>query len=237
MRFIIASVLAVICASALAAITIPLESEPHKLIRASVDIDISETDDFVGGWKVDGETDLQDLGDGKAVLCATPGEHTIRYSGFVIHLKEVEVMGMDGKPMTILTYIGSDEIEKTAVFTVKDEAPPDEDEDGDEETVSPIAADGLRVLIVRETNQQLSREQATMLTSTIWRKIVGEGNYRILDPDTEFLAPSIWKDALLSTKGMGVPRLIVSNRPHGGFVGELVDTDAMVEIVTEWGNK
>ena len=124
-----------------------------------------------------------------------------------------------------------------APFSIVGDIPPGPDPDPDPDPVidSPIAADGLHVMIVRESGQALPKKQQALLTSTKWQTIVGPNKWRVMDPNVEFLAPSIWKDAMEATKEHGVPRLIISNRPYGGYIGQLpADTIAMVALVSEW---
>jgi hypothetical protein len=150
----------------------------------------------------------------------------------------IEILGMWGVPHPEVAGAWID----FGFFRYKDEwgvtgpivPDPDPDPDPDPEE-SPIAADGLRVLIVRESSQALNQKQQAILTSTDWMALVGKNNFRVLDPQTEFLKPSIWRDAMEATAGQGVPRLIISNRPHGGIVIPLpADPEAMLTKVKEW---
>jgi hypothetical protein len=57
----------------------------------------------------------------------------------------------------------------------------------------------------------------------------------VLDPDTVFRKESIWKSAMEATVKFGEPRVIVSNRPHGGYVGPLpTNLKDLTDLIEHW---
>ena len=216
-----------ICAGAPAQITVPVETVVGHKLQATIDVvGVPENAEIKG--KVFVDIPGAEFGPGP-----TPDIIDIwapaRKAPYII---DVSLVWGVRHPTAEGAWLDFGYFRDKAPFTVLGVIP---DPDPDPVIDSPIAADGLHVMIVRESGQALPKKQQALLTSTKWQTIVGQNNWRVMDPNVEFLAPSIWKDAMEATKEHGVPRLIISNRPHGGFIGQLpADTEAMLALVNEW---
>ena len=231
MRIILAW--ALLYVAAYGQITIPPETAPYLPIVATVATDIPAGSTMDGGWTV--SEGVHTLPSGSALhVWAAPGEHQIEYKGFWLLLKVVTFTDGAGNEITITSYLGHGFVNESATFKVLGEVEPDPDVDPTPGP-SPIAADGLKVMIVRESGQPLTAAQQTMLRSTVWMERVGQGNWMVVDPDMTFRVPNIWKDAMDATVNFGVPRVIISNRPKGGVVQALpANLDELNSLIDHW---
>jgi hypothetical protein len=224
--------LALLVALTVGQITVPTETAPYLPIVASVAAQMPDGATFDGGWTLEGAHFLPD-GKNRIHIWAKPGEYKLEFSGLWLHLKDVTFTDGAGQEITITSYLGHGIVNESATFKVTG-APPGPDPPDEE---SPIAADGLRVMIVRESNPQspYPAEQQVLINSTVWKASVGQGNWMVLDPDTVFRKESIWKSAMEATVKFGTPRVIVSNRPHGGYVGPLpTNLKDLTDLIEHW---
>lgn len=222
-----------LCIPAYGQIDVPAESEPYTPIVATVKVDIPEGATFTGGWTSDESVKFIEVAKNAIHIWAPPGVHPLNYSGKWTHLEVITFKDGDGNMITLHNYLGSDEVHESIQFTIKGAAP--DPPDPTPPQPSPIAEDGLRVLIVRESNTPLGLKQQALINSTQWKTRLGKGHWMVLDPDQQFQTSSIWKDAMEATKDQGVPRVIVSNRPKGAYVGPLPqDLEALNKLIDEW---
>jgi len=227
--------IAMLVAMTIGQITVPAETAPYLPIVASVTVEQVPPDaKFDGTWRLEGAHFLPD-GKNRIHIWAKPGEYKLEFSGLWLHLKDVTFTDGDGNQITITSYLGHGFVDESATFKVTGAPPPPDPDPPDEE--SPIAADGLRVLIVRESNPNppYPPEQQVLINSTVWKASAGQGNWMVLDPDTVFRGESIWKDAMESTAKFGEPRVIVSHRPYGGYVGPLpTNLKDLTDLIEHW---
>lgn len=231
MRFILAW--ALLYVSAFGQISVPAETAPYLPIVATVATDIPEGATMDGGWTVsDG---VHTLPSGSALhVWAAPGVHQIEYKGFWLLLKDVTFTDGTGEVITITSYLGHGFVNESATFKVIGGVDPEPTPDPTPDE-GLINADGLKILIVRESSQPLTAAQQAMLRSTVWMTRVGSGNWMVVDPDMTFRVPNIWKDAMDATVNFGVPRVIVSNRPKGGVVKALpANLSELSSLIDEW---
>ncbi len=99
----------------------------------------------------------------------------------------------------------------------------------------PISVDKLTVVIVEETEkrQSLPPSQLSAITSQVWRDYVSEqqGQWRVLDPDTDISQEKEWVKKSMAINRGSVPWLIVAT-PTRGYSGPLPhNLDALMEII------
>ena len=229
MRIILAWVLLYV--AAFGQISVPPETAPYLPLVATVVTDIPANATMDGGWTVsDGVHTLPSGSD--LHVWAKPGVHQIHYKGFWLLLKDVTFTDGAGNEITITSYLGHGFIDESATFKVTGEVEPDPPDPIDP---APIAADGLKVMIVRESGQPLTASQQAMINSTVWRELAGQGNWMVVDPDMTFRVPNIWQDAMDKSENYGVPRLIISNRPKGGVVQALpANLNDLMSLIEHW---
>lgn len=110
---------------------------------------------------------------------------------------------------------------------------------------APIPLAGYRVLIIYEEKDkdQLPKDQFFALFGEPYREYFftncvkspsGTPELRIFDKDINIAgAEKHWRDAFDRAKGKGVPYLIVSNSPKGGWEGLMPKTDAEIKAKLE----
>ncbi len=103
---------------AFGAIDVPKETEVCHPIVATVDSPIPEGATFNGGWEASEGVYLRPVGEGAVHIWAKPGSHSVAFTGFWLHLKEISFKDGDGNTITIQSYLGHGTINEKAEFTV-----------------------------------------------------------------------------------------------------------------------
>ena len=222
----------VLCSTAWSQITVPAESEPYKIIEAKVTAPIPPGAVLDGGWDIPEAADHRQVNANMIYMVAPPGDYQLKFGGFWIHLgPEITVKDVNGVEQTFRPYLGHGLVNEEATFKVTGADPPDPPTPDP----APIALDGLRVMIVRESGQPLTAAQQAMINSTVWKESVGHGNWMVVDPDMVFRVESPWKDAMEATVNYGVPRILVSNSNKGGYVGALpANLNELTKLIEAW---
>ena len=216
-------------------IVAPKEAEEHHPIPISVEADVPTDGKILRdgpGWIFPPGLNVYEVSPTEYVVCGKPGEYLVQYKIRWIQLQEVKFTDGDGKEITIWSYIGSGNYATESLIKITKEG-------GDDPIPDPTPAlidrPGLSVLIVRESSQPMPKAHQAILTGTAWQRVAGAGNWLVIDPDTKFLRPSPWKEALDKTADKGLPRLVISKQGVGAWVGKLpADNAAMLALVQEW---
>ena len=108
---------ALLASTAYGQINVPAESEPYSPIVAEIVAQVPEGATFNGGWTKD--EDCQSISVGNSLyLWAPPGKHTLKYSGYWVHTKDVTFKDGAGNDVTITSFLGSGFISEEAEFAV-----------------------------------------------------------------------------------------------------------------------
>lgn len=119
-KLLLATLAWLLAGVALAQINIPreIESSPPRPIVATISNPIPQGATFDGGWSGDAGLGLIKVDGATVHVWATPGKHTIKFSGFWLLLKEVRFKDGDGNEVVIQSYLGHGFIDESADFTV-----------------------------------------------------------------------------------------------------------------------
>lgn len=127
-----------------------------------------------------------EVGPGKWVVCAPPGEYTITYQVRWIHIVPITFKDFDGKEVTFQNYLGSGDIDEKATFKVLGGTPPIPP------PPPPVPTPGgpYQVMLFYEWGQldNLPQRQQELLTSlTIRDSIVQQGHVFLAAYDRSFV--------------------------------------------------
>ena len=193
---------------AFGAIDVPEETEPYQPIVATVDAAIPEGATFDGGWKASEGVYLVPGVEGTVYVWAPPGSHSVTYTGFWLHLKEITFKDGDGNEITIMSYLGHGSINEGSKFTVlggtvPPPLPP-----------LPTGAKQLVFFVAAENLESLPEGQQAILTSLAVRKNLADLGHvfsQVIDDDQikEGVAPK-WIPFILAVAGDTLPRVAIA---------------------------
>tara|TARA_E500000331_G_scaffold23905_2_gene20713 strand:+ start:1514 stop:1897 length:384 start_codon:yes stop_codon:yes gene_type:complete len=101
----------------------------------------------------------------------------------------------------------------------------------------PINVDKYTVVIIEETElrQLLPPSQLSAINSKVWRDYVSEknGQWRVLDPDSDVSKDHDWVKESLNLKRDGLPWLILSNNKKGLSIPLPKNLDLLMEKIKQ----
>ena len=211
----------VLCAAALAQITVPAVTDSHMPIVAVVTApeQMPEGATFDGGWKLEGAHYLPD-GKNRIHIWAKPGEYKLEFSGLWLHLKDVTFTDGAGQEITITSYLGHGFIDEQSHFKVAGGTDPDPEPDP---TPGPSGPQQLVFFVQAEELDKLPQGQREILTSLVVRKdLEDQGHLWLIQIDDDQIksgVPDKWKSWIESARNADgslkdLPR--VSIAPKGG---------------------
>ena len=109
--------------------------------------------------------------------------------------------------------------------------------DGSITSTSPIDVEKYTVVIIEETEsrQSLPSSQLSAITSQVWRDYVSEqdGQWRVLDPDTDVTNEESWVKQSLKVERGSIPWLIFSNKSSGDSIPLPKNLDQLMEKIKQ----
>lgn len=100
---------------------------------------------------------------------------------------------------------------------------------------APINVDRLTVVIIEETQDRsrIPPEQLNAINSQRWREYVNKNNgqWRVLDPDTDVHKDEQWVQDAVSLERESIPWLIVSKQRSGSSTPLPLDIDGLMEKI------
>lgn len=127
-----------------------------------------------------------EVGPGKWVVCAPPGEYTITYKLSWLHIVPITFKDFDGKEVTFQNYLGSGDVDEQATFKVIGEVKPDPPNPPD----PPTPGGPYQVMLFYEWGQldNLPARQQELVTSlTVRDSIVQQGHVFLAAYDRSFV--------------------------------------------------
>jgi hypothetical protein len=208
-------------ATAFGQISVPPTSEPYRLIPAKLTTPIPAGAYLAdGGWEVVGATikqvpDIQANGP-ELIWTGTPGAYTVLFDGVL--LTDVTVPGLDGKPVTIKSYLGK--IKDRAVCTITGTPGPDPID-------PPLPGGKYRIVFFYNRDQldNLPQGQRDILNSLTFRKwLAAEGHnfLEVLDPAsfTAGSVPAQWQPWLNTVANDPLPRIALAPLTDAGPIAD-----------------
>jgi len=198
------------------AINVPAESEPYEPIVAQVESQIPDGASFNGGWEVSEGCKFLKVGEGVIHLWACPGEHSLKYSGYWVHTKEVTFKDGDGNTVTIQSFLGSGFVNEEAGFKVlgSQPDPPDPDDPGPK----PGQKYQIVFFVKSENLHKMPEKQKELVTSLIVRRDLSDlGNKVVQVIDDDMIrsgVPERWTPWIEAVMGDPLPRVALA--PIGG---------------------
>jgi len=220
---------------ALAQIEVASSVEAYHVVSAKIASSIPEGATFDGGWTADDGVSWLPHSSDTIHLTGTPGEHTLSFSGFWLHLKEITFLdGSDPpKEITIQSYLGHGSINETATFTVTGGTEPDPKPDppkpaGPKRIVFFLAADDL---------DKMPYAQKYIVTSLNARKnLAAKGHsFLVIDDDQIQNPPAEYVPWVEAVKGDPLPRVAFAD-VDGGPISDYpmpVDFKHLLELIGE----
>lgn len=212
MRLLITLLLSLCCSVVWGQITVPAEIERDVPIVATVAAPMPDGATFDGGWKSDEGVSILPSGDkGTVHIWAKPGTHTLRFSGFWLHLKEITFTDGAGEEITITSYLGHGFIDETAEFKVK----------GGDDGPDPIPGGPFQLMFFYDADQldDYPPSQRQLLTSLVVRKNLEESGHNVVEileksaVDAAVVAKyPVWINAV---KGDPLPRVAIAPKDGG----------------------
>ena len=189
---------------ALAQIEVASSVEAYHVVSAKIASSIPEGATFDGGWTADDGVSWLPHSSDTIHLTGTPGEHTLSFSGFWLHLKEISFKDGDGNLITIQSYLGHGSINETATFTVTGGTEPDPKPD----PPKPIVGKKKIVCFIKgEQTERLPPAQAYIVNSLLARQhLRGRGHeLAIIDDDAMANPPAEWAPWVTAAAGLELP--------------------------------
>ena len=221
MRFLVGlvSLVALVCSVAYGQIKVPPESSAHTPIVATITAQMPEGATFDGGWKTGDGVHVIPVADGAVHIWARPGKHSLEYSGFWLHLKEITFKDGDGNDITITSYLGHGFINEEAEFSVLGGTDPPPDPPG------PLPGQKYQlVLFVAADNlDQMDPSQRHLVTSLNVRTGLREhGHHLVQVIDNDQIregVPTKWVPFVEAVMGDALPRVAIAP-VEGGAVSD-----------------
>ena len=209
--------------------------EPYRVFPVTIATPVPDGATFDGGWKVDEGVSYLEHDASTIHLTATPGTHTIGYSGFWVHVVPVTFKDGDGNEITIQSYLGSGIVNESAVFTVVGGADPVLPQ-----PPGPATGPKHLVFFVEADNlDQMPPAQRYLVNSLQARQnLLAKGHRLILVMDDDQLeSPTTgkWKPWIDSVRGDKLPRVGIAPA-EGGDVLDYplpVDWKHLMELLGE----
>jgi len=221
MRYLITLLLFLAAMTARAGINVPPSTEPYKVITATVTAAIPEGAKFQGGWTVsDGVSFLEHTSD-TIFLTAKPGTHQLAYKGFWVHTKTVTFKDGDGNKVSIESYLGSDQVNEEADFTVIGGTVPDPLPD----PLDPKPAGPKSIVFYLQADEidKMPYAQSYLVTSLKARKhLEARGHTFLLVMNDDMVnmtnPPAKWRDWIDAVRGDTLPRVAFAPTEGGVIV-------------------
>ena len=219
--------------TALGQIVTPAEVEPYRVSTATVKASVPEGATFSGGWVAsEGVSFLSHSAD-TIHWTAPPGEHSLSYSGFWLHVVPVTFTDGSGKEITIQSYLGHGSVNESATFTVVGGADPVPKPDppkpaGPKKIVFFVAADNL---------DSMPYAQRYLVTSLVARKnLAARGHsFLLIDDDQMQNPPTEYAPWVEAVKDDPLPRVAFADA-DGGPITDFampVDYKHLLELIGE----
>jgi len=221
---------------AFAQIEVPAETKRDTPIPVTLKAMVPEGATIQSGSRLvwpDGVNKLE-VGPGKWVVCAAPGEYTITYQVRWIHIVPITFKDFDGKEVTFQNYLGSGDIDEKATFKVVGGTPIDPP------LPPPVVGGPYQIFLLydAETKDNLSKQQLAVLGSLTFRMRLEKAGHRVLGVSAaqSLTDPTASKHAAYfeAAKNVPLPCLVVSSMQGGKCVAMPlpVDEDATEKLLT-----
>lgn len=216
----IVAIACLLCTAAYGQITVPKETPEYNPIHISVTAEIPTDGRIITsgpGWILSPGINAYRVSPTEMVVCAPPGNYSVAYKIFWIHLQEVKFKDFDGNEVSIWSYISHGNYDTHAAFKILGEVDPGPDPTPDPDPPNP---DGKWQIMLYYDSSRLDnypRGQRLLLTSLSLRKqLVTSGHNVILTHDVRQDSGSMpdwfkpWADAV---KGDTMPRIALAPYP------------------------
>lgn len=225
----------------------PTVAEDHEPIVAALDAEIPDGARVYGnGWTCSDGVQTLPVSATVQHIWATPGDHTISYTGVWVHTKTVTIVDKDGNDQTIESLLGIGMIDSSASFSVEGEQSPDPPKP-DPPKPGPLPLGSPLVLILWESSTVTGPEAATKEALRLYCQSRQKLTFRVLDPQQpseNLWVPAARKEAdSFRSKNPNVgPVLMAAVLPEDGSGSELAiggtwsltsDQDAAIAHVKE----
>lgn len=215
-------------------IDVPPSTEPYRVLTASVKASVPEGATFSGGWTAsEGVSFLQH--DATTIhWTATPGEHSLSYSGLWLHVIPVTFTDGTGKEITIQSYLGHGSVNESATFTVVGGAEP---EPPKPDPPNPAGPKRLVFFLAADDLDSMPYAQKYIVTSLVARKsLAARGHtFLLIDDDQMQNPPTEYAPWVEAVKGDPLPRVAIADA-DGGPITDYpmpVDYKHLLELLGE----
>ena len=219
--------------TALGQIVTPAEVEPYRVSTATVKASVPEGATFSGGWVAsEGVSFLSHSAD-TIHWTAPPGEHSLSYSGFWLHVVPVTFTDGSGKEITIQSYLGHGSVSESATFTVVGGADPVPKP----EPPNPAGPKRIVFFVAANDLDSMPYAQRYLVTSLVARKnLAARGHtFLLIDDDQMQNPPTEYAPWVEAVKDDPLPRVAFADA-DGGPITDYpmpVDYKHLLELIGE----
>ena len=213
-------------------IDVPPSSEPYRVLTATVTASVPEGATFSGGWTASEGVSFLSHDATTIHWTATPGKHSLSYSGFWLHVVPVTFTDGAGNEITIQSYLGHGSVDKSANFEIVGgdlPIPPQPPlPTGKKHIVFFLAADNL---------DAMPYAQKYIVTSLVARKnLAARGHtFLVIDDDQMQSPPEKYAPWVKAVEGDPLPRVAFADAA-GGPIADFpmpVDYKHLLELIGE----